>query len=162
MIVIGIDPGINTTGYSVVEEEGLKLIHCGIWRLEDEPFPLKLFILSHKLRDALITFHPKTLAIEEPFHSQNPRLTLEMGKIVGVLTLVGMEEGVAVEVYSPLKVKEAVTGYGRAEKKQVREMVKRLLKLTSLPKEFDVTDAVSVALCSILHRQWREKVDRIS
>jgi len=75
---------------------------------------------------------------------------------------VGREEGVAVEVYSPSKVKEAVTGYGRAEKKQVREMVKRLLKLTSLPKEFDVTDAVSVALCSILHRQWREKVDRIS
>ncbi len=161
MIILGVDPGLNTTGYGILEDKGLKLLECGIWSLENLKFTDKLRELSFRVREVFLRYSPKRMVIEEPFHARNPRLTLEMGKLVGALTLTGVEEGVEVEVYSTLQVKEAVTGYGRADKNQVREMVKRILKLEDIPSSLDASDAVGVAICSILHHQWREKIDRV-
>ena len=162
MIVIGVDPGFLRTGYGLIESKGWKLLDCGIWKVQRNMLPQGIQSVYQQAKETLRTYKPQILAIEEPFLSKNPRLALDIGKIVGSLTLAGLEENCQVETYSIPSIKEAVTGYGRANKEQVREMVKRILHIQELPSHLDISDALSVAICCVFNHQWREAIDRVS
>ena len=162
MKVMGVDPGLVRAGYGLIKSENLEVLDFGIWKIKKAELPQEIKNIYKKAKEIIKIYHPDVLAIEEPFLSKNPRLALDIGKIVGALILSGLEGNCKVETYPILKIKEAVTGYGRASKEQIREMVKKILNIDKLPSYFDVSDALGVAICSVFHYQWREKIDRIS
>ncbi len=150
MIVLGVDPGSQRTGYGAVETDGRhhQLLETGALA------PPSRFSLPEKLRAihagvcALIErLHPDALAVEDCFHSANARTALVLGHVRGVVLLAGAQAGVPVHEYPPATVKQQVTGYGRAEKQQVAFMVTRLLALAEECAAGDATDALAVALC---------------
>jgi len=159
---MGVDPGFMRTGYGLIESEEWKLLDCGIWAVQRKMLPQGIQTIYQQAKETLKLYKPHILAIEEPFLSKNPRLALDIGKIVGALTLAGLEENCTVETFSIPSIKEAVTGYGRADKEQVKEMVKRILHIQELPFPLDVSDALGVAICCIFNYQWRKAVDRVS
>ncbi len=150
MIVLGVDPGSQRTGYGALETDGRRhrLLETGALA------PAARLGLPEKLRAihagvcALIErLHPDALAVEDCFHAQNSRTALVLGHVRGVVLLAGAEAGVPVHEYPPATVKQQVTGHGRAEKLQVAFMVTRLLELPAPCPPGDATDALAVALC---------------
>jgi len=150
MIILGIDPGTATTGYGVLESVGgnLKMIENGCI-LTDKvlEMPERLNILGKEIRVLVKKFRPDAMAIEELFYFKNKKTVISVGQARGVAVFVGKNEGVEMHEYTPLQVKQAVTGYGRADKKQVQSMVKNILKLKEVPKPDDAADALAVAIC---------------
>jgi len=153
--VLGIDPGSQVTGYGVVEEAGYGL--CCIKYGEIKP--VKGVTLSSCLQtiycgiqDVIRRTEPDALAIENIFYGKNIRSLIKQGHVRGVAILGGAESGVPVYEYSPLEIKKAVVGYGRAEKGQVQMMVRAILKLSELPPP-DAADALAVAICHIHFRK---------
>lgn len=150
MIILGIDPGTATTGYGVLENLGgnLKMIENGCV-LTDKGLPMseRLDILGQELRRLIDKFAPEVMAIEELFFFKNKKTVISVGQARGVAVFIGKNSGLDIHEYTPLQVKQAVTGYGRAEKKQVQLMVKSILKLKDIPKPDDAADALAVAIC---------------
>lgn len=153
--VLGIDPGSQVTGYGVVEEAGYGL--CCI--KYGEIMPVKGVTLSSCLQticsgiqDVIRWAEPDALAIENIFYGKNVRSLIKQGHVRGVAILGGAESGVPVYEYSPLEIKKAVVGYGRAEKGQVQMMIRAILKLSELPPP-DAADALAVAICHIHFRK---------
>jgi crossover junction endodeoxyribonuclease RuvC len=153
--VLGIDPGSHVTGYGVVEEAayGLCCVKYG------EIKPVKGVALSSCLQticggiqEVIRRTEPDALAIENIFYGKNIRSLIKQGHVRGVAILAGAESGVPVYEYSPLEIKKAVVGYGRAEKGQVQMMVRAILKLSELPPP-DAADALAVAICHIHFRK---------
>lgn len=149
--VLGIDPGSHVTGYGVVEEAGSGL--CCVQYGEIKP--VKGVALSSCLQticggiqEVIRRTEPEALAIENIFYGKNIRSLIKQGHVRGVAILAGAENGVPVYEYSPLEIKKAVVGYGRAEKGQVQMMVRAILKLSELPPP-DAADALAVAICHI-------------
>ncbi|MBI3989104.1 MAG: crossover junction endodeoxyribonuclease RuvC [candidate division NC10 bacterium] len=150
MIVLGIDPGLKVTGYGVVEGEkrGLRLVSCGRFDVSSEaPFPKRLHRLYLELGQLIEKHRPGCVAIERPFFAKNAQSALMLGEVVGVAILAAAEKELPVYEYSPQEIKGAVTGYGRAGKKQVQRMVKALLDLVNVPEPLDAADALAVAIC---------------
>jgi crossover junction endodeoxyribonuclease RuvC len=150
MIVLGVDPGSQRTGYGVVETDGRRhrLVEMGALA------PGQRLALPDKLRhihegvSALIErLRPDVLAVEDVFHAANTRTALVLGHVRGVVLLAGARAGLAVHEYPPATVKQQITGFGRAEKGQVAFMVTRLLELRADAEPGDATDALAVALC---------------
>ena len=152
MRVFGIDPGSARTGYGCVDSDGRRhrLVLCGAVRAGIAgSFPEQLSIIYRELT-ALITAHrPECVAIESIFHAVNARSALKLGHARGVAMLAAIEAGVTVVEYTPAEIKRAVVGYGRAEKGQVGQMVKLLLRLDKMPSPHDATDALAVAICHL-------------
>ena len=150
MIILGIDPGFATVGFGIVEAlpGQQKLVQCGaITTKAGVPLPTRLRQISDDM-DALISqFSPDAMAIEELFFTNNITTGISVAQARGVMLLAAERQGIPIFEYSPSRVKLAVAGYGKAEKYQVMEMTKRLLKLKSAPKPDDAADAVAVALC---------------
>lgn len=150
MIILGIDPGSRITGYGLIHSRGnhSALIEAGPIRLQKiEDIGARLVVIAETL-DGLIEKHrPDAISLEKVFHGVNAKSTLVLGYVRGVILMCAARHGVAVAEYAATEVKKAVTGYGRAEKDQVKEMVKILLKLEKDPKPHDVTDALANALC---------------
>ncbi len=150
MIILGIDPGTATTGYGVLESENgkLKMIENGCV-LTDKglPMPERLAILGEGIAGIIRKFSPEIMAIEELFYFKNQKTVISVGQARGVAVFVGKNAGLSIHEYTPLQVKQAVTGYGRAEKKQVQLMVKNILKLQDIPRPDDAADALAVAIC---------------
>jgi crossover junction endodeoxyribonuclease RuvC len=149
-IFLGIDPGIATTGYGVVESIGSKLVHVGsgvILTSPKEALPDRLVRLSEELRQVILTYNPMSMAVEELFFSNNAKTAFVVGQARGVILLTGAQLGKGIMGYTPLQVKIAVCGYGKADKKQVQLMVQRLLHLPTLPKPDDLADALAIAIC---------------
>lgn len=150
MIILGIDPGTATTGYGVLENSGgnLKMIENGCV-LTDKGLPMseRLDILGQELRRLIDKFSPDVMAIEELFFFKNKKTVISVGQARGVAVFIGKNAGLDIHEYTPLQVKQAVTGYGRAEKKQVQLMVKSILKLKDIPKPDDAADALAVGIC---------------
>lgn len=161
-IVLGFDPGIKVSGYGIVGKNNkseLTAIDYGI--IENtfpESFPLYLAKIYDKVSKLMIEFKPVSIAIEEPFISRNPNAGLKIGQIAGVVSLAGIKQGLQVFGYSTLAIKQAVTGYGMAEKKQVQEMVKRLLSLDVKFERVDISDALGAAICCINSSDWSSKI----
>ena len=155
MRVFGIDPGCERTGYGCVDTDGSRhtIVVCGaIGTSSAASFSDKLLLIHCRLSDLLRECRPDCAAIESVFHSINVRSAWKLGHARGVAMLAAVEAGVPVMEYTPAEIKRAVVGYGRADKPQVQQMVKLLLKLPSVPTPHDAADALAVAICH-LHSQ---------
>ena len=152
MLVLGIDPGTAITGYGLVrdDDEELALITCGaITTSADQPLPQRLAAIYERLSALIAEHRPQAVVVEQLFFSRNVRTALAVGQARGVALLAAAHAKVPVYEYTPLQVKQAVAGYGRADKAQVQEMVRLLLKLDVVPQPDDAADAVAVAVCHL-------------
>jgi len=149
MRILGIDPGIGRTGWGIVEVGGGKLEVGSFGCIETEAnvdMEKRLKILYETLMNIIQKEKPDVLAIEDLFFNTNAKTALIVGQARGVVLLAAAQTGLSLSVYTPLQVKIAVTGYGRAEKGQVGQMVKTILKLSSIPKPDDTADALAIAI----------------
>jgi len=159
--ILGLDPGTATTGWGLVEEiKGEPVIkaygcietpktHSDVKRLEE---------IARDLREILATYEPDEVAVEELFFFKNLKTAIKVAQARGILLLIPTENKIPVFEYTPLQIKQALTGYGRAEKKQVQIMVKNILKLKKIPQPDDAADALAVALC----RQQSRKIELLN
>ncbi|MDN2699549.1 crossover junction endodeoxyribonuclease RuvC [Janthinobacterium sp. SUN073] len=149
MIILGIDPGLRTTGFGVIEKHGNKLryIASGTVKTGSEgQLPPRLKIILQGVSEIVGTYHPDCAAIEKVFVNVNPQSTLLLGQARGAAICALVHADLSVAEYTALQVKQAVTGHGKAAKEQVQEMVARLLSLPGLPGT-DAADALGVAIC---------------
>ena len=152
MLVLGIDPGTAITGYGLVKGEGddLTLVAYGtITTSSDWPLPERLQRIYQELTALIEDQQPTAAAVEELFFSKNVRTALSVGQARGVALLAAANAGLPIHEYTPLQVKQAIAGYGRATKDQVQQMVKMLLALDCVPQPDDAADAIAVAICHI-------------
>lgn len=159
MIILGIDPGIAIVGYGILEVNGskLKALDYGCIKTESNlTFPERIKIIYDKLTDLIDRYRPTDLAVEELFFNKNVKTAILVGQARGVEILAAVNRGLEVYEYTPLQVKQAVVGYGRAEKEQVQEMVRVLLNLNEKPKPDDVADALAVAICHGLSLKFKD------
>ena len=162
MIIFGIDPGSDRTGYGCVKTDGSRhtLIACGAIKTKaSATFPEKLLVIHSRLTTLLSECRPDEVAIENLFHAVNARSALKLGHARGVAMLAAAEAGVPIFEYTPAEVKRVVVGYGRAEKPQVQQMIKVLLGLAEAPSPHDAADALAVAVCHI-HSQLPARAAR--
>jgi len=149
MIILGIDPGIARMGWGVVEKIGQKVtsVDYGCFETDNSvEVPQRLSLVYHKVCELIQEFGPTEFAIEELFFNTNAKTAFVVGQARGVILLAASEAALKPRIYTPLQVKIALTGFGRAEKRQVGEMVKMLLKLPAVPTPDDTSDALAVAL----------------
>ena len=150
--VMGVDPGMDTTGYGVIDSDGrnYQLVeYAGIRAPARFTFAERLLIISQKLEEVIERLRPQACAVEETFFAVNVKSALKLGHVRGVAIVAAARSGVAVFEYSPLEIKSALVGYGRAEKHQVQEMVRILLKMKDPPQPLDASDALATAICHI-------------
>jgi len=156
---LGIDPGLRTTGFGVIEIKGQRLRYISSGIIEsgsiDLGLPKRLGTLYSGVQEVLVTYQPDAAAIEEIFLNVNPRSTLMLGQARGAVIAAMVSTGLAVTEYSARGVKQAIVGTGRASKLQMQEMVKRLLKLNKSPSP-DAADALGVAICAAHHHQVQD------
>ncbi len=170
MRILGIDPGIATIGFGLLEFSGrnYKLQNCGVITTPaHKSLSSRLEQIYDDMLELLELFKPDAVSIEELFFNTNITTGIAVAHGRGVILLACRKAGVKVYEYTPLQVKQAVVGYGRAEKKQVMEMVKRICSLTAVPKPDDAADAVALAICharsstSILYEGDKEECSTI-
>ena len=153
MLVIGVDPGTATTGYGFVrDDEHGKLVAVDygvITTPSNLQMPERLLQIYQRLRELLSRYHPESGAVEKLFLQRNVRTAISVGQGRGIALLALAEAGIPVAEYTPLEIKQAVTGYGGAEKMQVQQMVKYLLGLSEIPRPDDAADALAVAICHL-------------
>ena len=157
---LGIDPGSQISGFGVLEKNGARIrhIHSGFVRLTPSPsLSLRLKHLHQTLQQVIEDYRPTDLAVEKVFFAKNVQSALTLGHVRGVVLLTAVESGLEIFEYSPLEIKQAVTGYGRADKKQVQEMVKVLLGIPFVQNQ-DVSDALAAGIC---HLNWFYPTDGI-
>ncbi len=161
MIVLGIDPGLARTGYGVVEKNGekLKALDCGVIASPAGMEPCRrVHIVYREVLQLLEHYKPLVLAVEELFFCKNVRTAMQVGEARGAVLTAAAQQGVDVFEYTPLQVKQAVAGYGRAEKRQVQQMVCLLLNLPKIPASDDAADALATALCHLQSSSFAGKV----
>ena len=150
MRILGIDPGLATLGWGVIEVVGGRFypVACGaVTTPAHTPVESRLLMIYDDLSRLMDKYAPEEMAIEELFFNHNQTTAIPVAEARGVALLCARQHGVTVEEYTPMQVKQAVVGYGLAEKKQVIAMVTSLLKLPSPPKPDDTADALAIALC---------------
>ena len=150
MRVLGIDCGSRITGYGVIDTRGSDciLIRFGAIRSKpSDPLAIRLRCIYTGIVEVIRDVQPDVAAFENLFYATNVQSALKLGHVRGVSMFAAAEANLPVFEYSPLEVKSAVTGYGRAEKDQVQQMVRALLKLNALPEPYDASDALAVAIC---------------
>jgi len=150
MIILGIDPGIATVGWGVVASErgNFRYIDCGIISTPAGMRVEKRLWLIHRALDDIITrYTPNEISIEELFYHNNQKTVINVAQARGVILLTAEEHKIPISEYTPLQVKQAIVGYGRAEKKQVMEMTRIFLHLDRVAKPDDAADALALAIC---------------
>ncbi len=150
MLILGIDPGFAITGYSIIryEKNNFKLLDFGAVNTSKEmPFPKRLQAIYDKVTELINTYNPDYVSIEQLYFNQNVKTAIAVAQGRGTVVLAAAKTDKPIYEYTPLQIKQAVVGYGRADKKQVSQMVKAILKLESVPKLDDITDAMAVAIC---------------
>jgi crossover junction endodeoxyribonuclease RuvC len=148
MIILGIDPGLRTTGFGVIHKQGAKLryIASGTIKSGEGDLPTRLKVILDGVSEVAATYQPDCSAIEKVFVNVNPQSTLLLGQARGAAICALVSNGLSVAEYSPTQLKQAVVGTGKAAKAQVQDMVARLLALPGLPGS-DAADALGVAIC---------------
>jgi len=150
LIILGIDPGVATVGFGIINETGgdPKLKRYGVI---STPAGLRLALrlkqINNDVSELIEMFKPDVIAVEELFFNTNQRTALAVAHGRAAIILAGEEHGIPMFEYTPLQVKQAVVGYGRATKTQVMDMVKRLLSMDQIPKPDDAADALAIAIC---------------
>jgi len=161
MRILGIDPGFAITGYSVIDYTGnkFKLITSGsIQTKAGVSFPLRLSKIYDELEILINNYKPEAMAVEELFFNDNIKTGINVSQARGVILLIGSKLGVDLFEYTPLQVKQAVVGYGRADKKQVQKMVQSILKIDKIAKLDDITDSMAIAICHAHSSKFAEKL----
>ncbi len=150
MIILGVDPGTAITGYGVLQSDGddLSVIDYGaITTPADWLMSRRLQHIYQELTALIAQHTPTDAAVEKLFFSKNVRTALSVGQARGVALLAAAQAGLTIHEYTPLQIKQAVVGYGRAEKQQIQQMVKMLLQLAAIPQPDDAADALAIAIC---------------
>lgn len=150
MVVLGIDPGYAIVGYGGIEYIGNKYRALGYGAITTDAgqdFDLRLEIIFNRMNIVLDKCKPDVMAIEKLYFQNNQKTAIDVAQARGVILLAAKLKGVPIFEYTPLQVKTAVTGYGKAKKEQVMEMTRRLLKLEKVPKPDDTADALAIAIC---------------
>lgn len=153
MLVLGVDPGSKVTGYGLVEktQKELTCIHAGLITLPGKtPFYDKIHKIFQTMVEIMHHYRPQEMAVEDLFYAKNVKSSLKLGHARGAVLIAGVECGIRIFEYTPLEIKKAVVGYGRATKEQVRSMVRVILKLKATP-DLDTSDALAAAIC---HLNW--------
>ena len=154
MLILGIDPGYAIIGWGIIRFERGKYIPVDFGAITTEagtPFNRRLELIYDQLNELLDTHHPDVVAVEKLYFQTNAKTAIDVAQARGVTMLALQKHGVPVYEYTPLQVKSAVTGFGQAQKPQVMEMTKRLLRLKAVPKPDDTADALAIAIC---HAQY--------
>lgn len=150
MRILGIDPGTGILGFGVIDTErgNTTFVDAGVVRTpvnqEDSD---RLFTIYHDLEEIINEFKPRVMAVEKLFFIRNITTAMSVSQARGVVLLLGKQKKLQLYEYTPLQIKQAVTGYGKADKKQIQEMVKIILKLPQIPKPDDAADALAAAIC---------------
>lgn len=161
MRVLGIDPGIGRLGWGIVDVDKGKLRAEDYGCIETKPnsdTSERLLVINKELEKIFKKFNPDALAIEELFFGANSKTALVVGQARGVVFLVSAQNKIPVSIYTPLQVKMALTGYGRADKNQIGQMVKIILKLEKIPKLDDTSDALAVAVSHALSYRMSSRI----
>ena len=152
MLTLGIDPGTATTGYGLITEKGDKLVfvdHGVITTSRKDTSQARLRKIYGGLKTIILDYRPKAMAVEKLYFGANTKTAMAVGQARGIVLLTAAEFKIPIAEYTPLEVKMAITGYGKADKKQVQHMVKNILGLTFLPKPDDAADALAIAICHL-------------
>lgn len=160
MIILGIDPGIAIMGYGLIDIQGnrIKVIENGVITTSSKtPTPERLKLIYDNLSEIIEEHKPDEFAIEELFFNQNVKTAITVGHARGVQILCAQDKNLPIYEYTPLQIKQAITGYGRASKKQMQLTVSTLLNLKEIPKPDDAADALGVALCHCLSQRFKEQ-----
>lgn len=163
MRILGIDCGSERTGFGVIDSDGESHQVVTYGAVQSSPrhaFPQRLQKIYSDLVALIKKFSPDEVAIEEVFYASNVKSALKLGHVRGVALLAATEHGIPISEYSPLEVKSSVVGYGRAEKSQVQEMVKVLLRLDKIPQPDDAADALALTICHMHHRATQMKIEQ--
>jgi len=164
-IILGIDPGTTIMGFGLIEVKNnqMKLLRLNELQLSKySNHYLKLGIIFQRTLELIDTYHPDELAIEAPFFGKNVQSMLKLGRAQGVAMAAGLSRQIPITEYEPKKVKMAITGNGAASKEQVAKMLQQLLQLKELPKHFDATDGLAVAVCHYFNGGRAEKQQHYS
>ena len=160
MLVIGVDPGTATTGYGLVAENqdgSLRVVDFGaVVTPAGIPMPERLLELHSKLTDVILLHQPESGAVEKLFFQNNVTTAISVGQARGVALLALAQAGLVVAEYTPMEVKQAVAGYGGADKNQIQQMVRALLNLDQIPTPDDAADALAVAICHLHSYRFRQ------
>lgn len=159
MIILGIDPGLATVGWGVIEAQGSQTTVIAYGHISTSKalsLPKRLSEISHQISQIIQKYRPEEAAVEELFFLNNQKTALVVAQARGCILLTLENMGVDIYGYTPLEVKQALTNYGRADKSQVQLMVKMLLKLPAIPKPDDTADALAIALCHISRRKMEK------
>lgn len=150
MIILGIDPGYAIVGYGVLKYEGNRftIVEYGaITTPAGMPFEKRLSLIYQGLNEIMDRTKPEAMSIEKLFYNNNAKTVIDVAQARGVTILAAENHGLKIQEFTPLQVKQSVVGYGRAEKKQVQEMTRMILKLDKIPKPDDTADALAMAIC---------------
>ena len=161
MRILGIDPGFAITGYSILDYTGnkFKLLDSGaVTTDKDVSFPLRLTKIYDDISLLIDTYKPDAISVEELFFNNNAKTAINVAQARGVILIVGCKKNVPTYEYTPLQIKQAVTGYGRAGKMQVQRMVKTILNVEKLPKLDDTTDSMAAAICHAHSMKFSQKL----
>lgn len=161
MRILGIDPGFAITGYSIIDYVGnkFKLQKSGAILTEAKvSFPLRLESINKELSEIIENYKPDAMAIEELFFNNNAKTAINVAQARGVILVTARLHNLDIFEYTPLQVKQAVTGYGRADKIQVQRMVKMILNEEKLPKLDDITDSMAMAICHAHSCKFAQKL----
>jgi len=165
MLVLGIDPGIATTGYGLIrsnQAEEPELVAYGVFSTEATSSTSKrLENLYNQLRDLIQRYQPDACALEKLFFQKNIKTAMTVSEARGVIELCFSQAGYEPGEYTPNEVKQAVTSSGNASKKQVQEMVKFILHLDEIPKPDDAADALAIAICHLSHARYQRLIDQV-
>ncbi len=154
MRVLGIDPGSETLGWGVVDGSGLKYSLVDFGTVKSSPkeaFSKRLLKIYEGVEAVIEKFQPDVVSVEEAFYATNVKVALKLGQVRGVVLLLGEKAGLEISEFAPRLIKQTVVGYGNAEKHQVQEMVRLLLKMKTVPQPHDAADALAIAICHFHH-----------
>jgi crossover junction endodeoxyribonuclease RuvC len=163
VIILGIDPGTATTGYALVTEDAAgqaQLLHYGVFVTEPKtPMPLRLRSLYRDVRNLICSRNPDAVAVEELFFSRNVTTALSVGQARGVVLLAAAEAELPIYEYKPAEVKQALVGYGAADKRQIQEMLRMMFGLSEIPRPDDAADAIAIATCHLHSARLRRLME---
>ncbi|OXM86832.1 crossover junction endodeoxyribonuclease RuvC [Paenibacillus rigui] len=165
MRIMGIDPGIAIVGFGFIDKEGSRLVPVQYGCIQTEAHTdnaVRLQMVYDATVQLLDKYKPDAVAIEKLFFNRNVTTAFTVGQARGVLMLAAVQKGIAIAEYTPLQVKQSVVGYGKAEKKQVQEMVRMLLHLSAAPKPDDVADALAIAICHAHASTLQQKMNEVT
>lgn len=163
MRVLGIDPGSETLGWGVVDGSGSKyaLVDFGTVKSNTkQPFSKRLLTIYNAVGEIMADHSPDVLSVEDTFYAVNAQVALKLGQVRGIMLLLAEQRGIEIAEYAPRLVKQTVVGYGNAEKQQIQQMVKILLKMKTVPTPHDAADALAIAICHFHHAGVETRIKR--